>query len=41
VQALARGERAVHRIVAGLALPVVHFDGADFGNLNAPEDFLA
>jgi len=39
-QALVRGEHAVHRIVAELALPVVRFDGADFGNLNTPEDFL-
>ncbi len=37
--ALARGERAAHRIVAELALPEVRFDGADFGNLNAPDDF--
>ncbi len=39
-QALTQGEGAVHRIVAELALHVAHFDGADFGNLNAPEDFL-
>lgn len=38
--ALARGKRAAHRIVAELALPVVHFNGADFGNLNSPADFL-
>ncbi|HTD29612.1 MAG TPA: NTP transferase domain-containing protein [Xanthomonadaceae bacterium] len=38
--ALARGEHAAHRIVATLALPVVRFDGADFGNLNTPDDFL-
>jgi molybdopterin-guanine dinucleotide biosynthesis protein A len=37
--ALARGEGAVHRVIETLALPVVRFDGADFGNLNAPEDF--
>ena len=40
-EALARGERAVHRIVADLALPVVCFDGANFGNLNTPDDFRA
>jgi len=39
-QALARGEHAAHRVVAELALPVVRFDGADFGNLNTPDDFL-
>lgn len=38
--AMGRGERAAHRIVAELALPLVCFDGADFGNLNAPDDFL-
>ena len=38
--ALARGERAVHHVVAELALPHVYFDGADFGNLNTPGDFL-
>ena len=38
--ALERGERAVHRLVRELALPVVRFDGADFGNLNTPDDFL-
>ena len=38
--ALARDEHAVHRIVATLALPVMRFDGADFGNLNTPDDFL-
>jgi molybdopterin-guanine dinucleotide biosynthesis protein A len=40
-EALARGERAAHRIVAELMLPVACFDGADFGNLNTPADFLA
>ncbi len=40
VKAIARGKRAAHRIVAELALPVVHFNGADFGNLNSPDDFL-
>ncbi|HEV2606984.1 MAG TPA: NTP transferase domain-containing protein [Xanthomonadaceae bacterium] len=40
-QALAGGERAAHRVVAQLDLPVVHFEGADFGNLNTPDDFLA
>jgi molybdopterin-guanine dinucleotide biosynthesis protein A len=39
-EALAHGERAVHRVVAALALPVVRFDDADFGNLNTPDDFL-
>jgi molybdopterin-guanine dinucleotide biosynthesis protein A len=38
-EALGHGERAVHRVVATLALPVVRFDDADFGNLNAPDDF--
>ncbi|HEY2345566.1 MAG TPA: molybdenum cofactor guanylyltransferase [Xanthomonadaceae bacterium] len=38
--ALASGDAAVHRVVAELALPAVRFDGADFGNLNTPEDFL-
>ena len=41
IEALAHGERAVHRVVADLALTVVRFDNADFGNLNAPDDFLA
>ena len=40
-QALAQGERAVHRVIEQLALSIVRFDGARFGNLNAPEDFLA
>lgn len=40
-QALAAGEHAAHRLVAQLGLPVVRFDGADFGNLNTPDDFLA
>lgn len=39
--ALARGEHAVHRVVASLALPEMHFDGANFGNLNSPGDFDA
>jgi molybdopterin-guanine dinucleotide biosynthesis protein A len=39
-EAFAHGESAVHRVVEALALPVVRFDGADFGNLNTPEDFL-
>ncbi len=39
-QAFASGEHAVHRIVAELALPVVRFDRADFGNLNTPDEFL-
>ena len=39
-RALAGGERAAHRVVAQLELPVVRFDGADFGNLNTPDDFL-
>lgn len=39
-EALSRGERAVHRVVAELALPVVPFGDGDFGNLNAPDDFL-
>jgi len=39
--ALAVGEHAAHRVVAELGLPVVRFDGADFGNLNTPDDFLA
>lgn len=38
--ALARGEAAVHRVVATLALHVVRFDNVAFGNLNTPEDFL-
>ncbi|HTA66405.1 MAG TPA: NTP transferase domain-containing protein [Xanthomonadaceae bacterium] len=38
-QALARGESAVHRVIETLALPVLRFPGADFGNLNTPEDF--
>ncbi|MBS0193558.1 MAG: NTP transferase domain-containing protein [Proteobacteria bacterium] len=38
--ALARGEAAVHRVVATLALNVVRFDNSVFGNLNSPEDFL-
>jgi molybdopterin-guanine dinucleotide biosynthesis protein A len=37
--ALARGDGAVHHIIARLSLPMVHFDGADFGNLNTPVDF--
>jgi molybdopterin-guanine dinucleotide biosynthesis protein A len=40
-QALAGGKRAAHRVVAQLELPVVRFDGADFGNLNTPDDFIA
>jgi len=40
-QALAAGEYAAHRVIAQLDLPVVRFDGADFGNLNTPDDFLA
>jgi len=40
-QALAGGEQAAHRVVAQLDLPVACFDGADFGNLNTPDDFLA
>jgi molybdopterin-guanine dinucleotide biosynthesis protein A len=40
-QALSAGEHAAHRVVAQLELPVVRFDGADFGNLNSPDDFLA
>jgi len=39
--ALAGGEHAVHRVVDQLGLPLVRFDGADFGNLNTPDDFLA
>jgi len=39
-EAFARGDAAVHKVVAALDLPVVHFDGADFGNLNTPEDFF-
>ena len=39
--AFARGDTAVHGVVAALALPVVRFDEADFGNLNTPGDFLA
>jgi len=39
-EAFARGEHAVHGLVETLALSVVHFDGADFGNLNSPADFL-
>ena len=39
-QAFARGEFAVHQVTSALALPVVHFDGADFGNLNTQDDFL-
>lgn len=39
-QALAHGEHAAHRVVAQLDLPVVRFEGADFGNLNTPDDFL-
>jgi len=35
-----RGEHAAHHLVAALALSVVRFDGADFGNLNTPADFL-
>ncbi len=38
--ALVRGDGAVHRVVAELALPIVSFDDADFGNLNTPDDFL-
>ncbi len=41
IEALAHGERAVHRVVADLALTIVRFDNADFGNLNAPDDFQA
>jgi len=40
-QAFAGGEHAAHRVVVQLDLPVVRFDGADFGNLNTPDDFLA
>ncbi len=39
-QALVHGERAAHRVVATLALAIVRFDDADFGNLNASDDFL-
>jgi molybdopterin-guanine dinucleotide biosynthesis protein A len=40
-EAFARGEHAVHGLVETLALSVVHFEGADFGNLNTPADFLS
>ncbi len=40
-EALARGDGAVHRVISQLALPIVRFDDADFGNLNTPDDFLA
>lgn len=39
--AFARGETAAHRLVSTLALPVVRFPEADFGNLNTPADFDA
>ncbi|MEO7478024.1 MAG: molybdenum cofactor guanylyltransferase MobA [Lysobacteraceae bacterium] len=39
-QALAQGERAVHRVIEQLALSIVRFDDAHFGNLNTPDDFL-
>ncbi len=39
-EALEGGERAAHRVVETLMLSIVQFDGADFGNLNTPEDFL-
>ncbi len=38
--ALARCDGAVHRVVNELALPIVRFDDADFGNLNTPDEFL-
>ena len=38
-QAFVRGESAVYKVTSALTLPVVRFDGADFGNLNTPEDF--
>ncbi|MBS0575678.1 MAG: NTP transferase domain-containing protein [Proteobacteria bacterium] len=39
--ALARGQGAVHRVVAALGLAVVPFAGTVFGNLNTPEDLQA
>ena len=39
--ALARGERAVHRVAEQRALPVVSFPGVRFGNLNTPHDLRA
>lgn len=40
-RALEGGDHSAHRVVAQLKLPVVRFDGAEFGNLNSPDDFLA
>lgn len=39
--ALARGERAVHRVAEQHALPVVSFPGVRFGNLNTHHDLRA
>ena len=39
--ALARGERAVHRFAEQRAMPVVSFPGVRFGNLNTHDDLRA
>ena len=39
-EAFDSGNAAVRSVVAALALSVVGFDEADFGNLNTPRDFL-
>lgn len=40
-QAMAAGERAVHRLRERLDLPAVVFSGFRFGNLNTPDDLQA